>query len=227
MISSACRHGIVGALAVMIALLQGCATRAPARDYQAFIEARPATLLVLPPVNESPEVNATPGVWSTSTLPLAEAGYYVLPVTLVNETLRGNGVMTAIDAQAIPFDKLREVFGADAAVYLKVTNYGTAYAVLASETRVTVTGRVVDLRTGALLWEGTASASSSEEQRQVGGGLVGALVAAVVNQIVATSTDASYKYAGVASGRLLGGHGRNGILPGPRSPNAGKPPAVE
>lgn len=210
-----------------LALLGGCATKAPPYDYAAFMNAKPVTLLVLPPVNDSPEVNATPSVWSHATLPLAEAGYYVLPVTLVDETFRENGVTTANDAQEIPLSKLREYFGADAAVYMKVKSYGTRYAVLASETRVEIEGRIVDLRTGKLLWQGNAIASSAEQQQQAQGGLVGLLVAAIVNQIVGTATDASYRYAGIADQRLLGAPRYNGVLPGPRSPNYGKPPVTQ
>jgi len=65
-------------------------------------------------------VKATAGVWAQATLPLAEAGYYVSPVALVDETFRQNGVTTAYDASQIPFEKLREFFGADAAVYIRV-----------------------------------------------------------------------------------------------------------
>jgi len=210
-----------------LALLGGCATKAPPYDYAAFMKAKPATLLVLPPVNESPEVNATPGVWSHATLPLAEAGYYVLPVTLVDETFRQNGVLSANDAQEISSTKLREFFGADAAVYLKIKKYGTSYAVLASETRVEVEGRIVDLRSGELLWQGKAVATSAEEQQQSQGGLVGLLVTAIVKQIIGTATDASYRYAGIADQRLLGAPRYNGVLPGPRSPNHGKPPVAQ
>lgn len=210
-----------------LAFLGGCATKAPPYDYAAFGRAKPATLLVMPPLNESPEVNATSGVWSHATLPLAEAGYYVLPVTLVDETFRQNGVITAGDAQEISLSKLREFFGADAAVYLKVKRYGTSYAVLASETRVEVEARIVDLRSGELLWQGKAVASSAEEQQQSQGGLVGLLVTAIVKQIIGTATDASYRYAGIADQRLLGAPRYNGILPGPRSPNYGKPPVAQ
>ena len=212
---------------VALASLGGCATKAPPYDYAAFMKAKPATLLVLPPVNESPEVNATSGVWSHATLPLAEAGYYVLPVTLVDETFRQNGVATANDAQDIPAGKLREFFGADAAVYMKIKKYGTSYAVLASETRVEVEARIVDLRSGELLWQGRAVATSAEEQQQSQGGLIGLLVTAIVKQIVGTATDASYRYAGIANQRLLGAPRYNGVLPGPRSPNYGKPPAAQ
>lgn len=216
-----CRVSIVAAIASMM-LLPGCATRPPPYDYSAFNKAKPVTLLVMPPVNDSPDVKATPAVWAQATLPLSEAGYYVLPVTLVDETFRQNGVDTATDAQSIPYPKLRDFFGADAAVYIKVTKYGTSYAVLASETRVEAEARIVDLRSGELLWQGKAAASSAEQQQQNQGGLIGLLIAAVVHQVVGTATDAAYNYAGIANGRLLGTPRYNGVLPGPRSPAFGK-----
>ena len=223
---TAVRISIIGA-AIALAFLSGCATKAPAHNYTAFINAKPATLLVLPPVNESPEIKATAGVWSHATLPLAEAGYYVLPVALVDETFRQNGVSSAVDAHGISTAKLREVFGADAAVYLTVRKYGTSYNIIASETRVEVEGRIVDLRSGALLWQGRAVATSAEEQQQAAGGIVGLLVTAVVKQILSTTTDASFRYAGVANQRLLGAPRYNGILAGPRSPDYGKPPVAQ
>jgi hypothetical protein len=217
----------LAAAAIGLAVLGGCATKAPLYDYAAFMQAKPVTLLVMPPVNESPEVNATPGVWSHATMPLAEAGYYVLPVTLVDETFRQNGITTAADAQEIPLAKLRDFFGADAAVYIKVKKYGTTYLVLNSETRVEVEARIVDLRSGGLLWQGKAAATSAEQQQQAQGGLVGLLVTAIVKQIVGTATDASYNYAGIANQRMLGAPRYNGVLPGPRSPNYGKPPPAQ
>lgn len=218
--------GSIGAVLAMGLVLGGCATPPAPYDYTAFAKAKPVTLLVLPPVNDSPEVNATAGVWAHATRPLSEAGYYVLPVTLVDETFRQHGVNTPNEVQDIPLAKLREHFGADAAVYLKVRKYGTSYAVIASETRVEVEARIVDLRSGDLLWEGRAAASSSEQQQQSQGGIVGLLVAAVVKQIVGTATDASYRYAEIADQRMLGAPRVNGVLPGPRSPLYGQVPAA-
>ena len=208
--------------ALCTAVLGGCATKPAAYDYAAFNRAKPATLLVMPPLNDSPDVKATPALWAHATLPLAEAGYYVLPVTLVDETFRQNGIETADDAQNIPYPRLHEYFGADAAVYIKVTRYGTSYAILASETRVEAEARIIDLRTGELLWQGKAMATSAEQQQQNQGGLIGLLVAAVVKQIVGTTTDAAYNYAGIVSSRLLGAPRYNGVLPGPRSPLYGQ-----
>lgn len=217
------RLSVFSVIAVAI-LLGGCATnKAPQYDYTAYQKSKPVTLLVMPPVNESPDVKATPAVWAHATLPLSEAGYYVLPVTLVDETFKQNGVNSANEAADIPYSKLRDFFGADAAVYIKVKKYGTSYAVIASDTRVEVQARIVDLRSGELLWEGNAVASSAEQQQQNQGGLAGLLVAALVNQIIGTTTDAAFNYAGIANQRMLAPR-YNGVLPGPRSLSYGQVP---
>ena len=208
-----------------VALLGGCATKVPPYDYSAFQKAKPASLLVMPPVNDSPDIKATPGVWAQATRPLAEAGYYVLPATLVDETFRQNGVNSANEAHDIPYAKLRDFFGADAAVYIRVKKYGTSYAVVVSDTRVEVEARILDLRSGALLWEGKAVASSSEQQQQQSG-LPALLLAALLHQVIGTATDAAFNYAAIADARLLGAPRYNGVLPGPRSPVAGQVPSV-
>lgn len=213
--------GVLGIL-----LLSGCVSRPAPYDYTEFQRAKPVTLLILPPLNNSPEVKATSSVWSHATRPLAEAGYYVLPVTLVNETLQNNGMTTAHDAQNIPYPKLQEVFGADAALYMQIKRYGTDYRVVSSDTRVELQGQLIDLRTGLVLWEGSAVASSSEQQQQNQGGVVGMLVTALIEQIANTASEASHRFAEIASTRLLSPR-YNGILPGPRSPEYGRPPRTE
>lgn len=207
--------------AVVIALsslaLGACATNRPAADYTAFKAARPASILVLPPVNNSPDIAATYSMMSQATVPLAESGYYVFPVTLVDETFKHNGLTSPPDIHAVAPAKLREIFGADAALYITVKQYGTSYAILASETRVTADARLVDLRSGAILWNGSATASSAEGDNG-GGGLVGMLVKAAIRQIVETISSQGHIIAARTSGRLLSAGMPNGILYGPRSP---------
>ena len=110
---------------------------------------------------------------SHTSVPLAESGYYVFPVTLTEETFKQNGLTVPADIHALPFDKLRQIFGADAALYIDVMHYKTSYALLASETRVTAKARLVDLRSSTELWNGTATASSAEGRGDSGGGLIG------------------------------------------------------
>lgn len=211
------RWGQLAAALIFVAALGACATPVP-YDYTAFKQYRPASVLVLPPLNETPDVLATYGVLSHVTFPLAEAGYYVIPVSLMDETFRQNGLNSPAEIHDVSPQKLREIFGADAVVYLKVTRYGTSYVVIGSETTVAAQARIVDLRTGQLLWEGSATASSSESRSSGQGGLAELLVRAVVTQIIETVSDASFNYAGIASQRLLSPR-KNGLLYGPRSPN--------
>jgi len=202
--------------------LAGCASPPKTYDYTAFRQAKPSSMLVLPPLNETPDVNASFGVLSQVTYPLAEAGYYVIPVALVNETLRQNGVTDPHDAQAIAPAKLREIFGADAGVYIEVKKYGASYQVVASNLTVEVNAKVIDLRTGQLLWDGHAIASSAEQNNNQGG-LIGMLVKAVVEQIANNVSDTrNLQFADLAGRRLLLPNGANGMLYGPRSPNYGK-----
>lgn len=210
---------ILGSLMVAW-LLTGCAQPTKV-DYTAFHQSKPKSILVLLPQNSSPEVQASHGFLSQTALPLAEAGYYVFPVAVVEETFKQNGIMNAGDIHAVPLAKLREIFGADAVLYLDITEYGTSYQVIASDTRVTASAKLVDAQTGTLLWSGSASASSLENNSS-SNGILGTLVSAVVSQIADTMTDKSYSIAGITSVRLLSAGGPNGILYGPRSPKYGK-----
>ena len=208
-------------LAACAILLTGCAS-APKQDLSAFRQAKPASILVLPPLNESPDVNATSSMLSQVTFPLAEAGYYVLPVSLVTETFRNNGMQMPGEMHQAPVQKLKEIFGADAALYIKVTRYGNTYAILNSVAIVSAEARLINLSNGQLLWEGKASASNDSGNNNQGGGLAGLLVAAIVKQILHEAVDASHPVAGMAAVQLLSADGPNGMLYGPRSPMYGK-----
>lgn len=201
-------------------VITGCATKAPF-DYTAYKESRPRSILVLPPLNNTPEVQASYSVLSYATRPLAEAGYYVLPVTLVAEAFKENGMTQAADMHATPADKLQQIFGADAALYVTINKYGTTYQVISSASVVAADAKLVDLKTGKLLWTGSAFASSEEGQNQQGG-LAGLLISAIVKQVMATVLDESHKIAGVTTARLMSAGTPNGMLYGPRSPNYGK-----
>lgn len=203
-----------GALGTVI-LFAGCAVPTKHVDYSAFKAAKPRSIVVLPPLNESPDVKATYAVLSQTTYPLAESGYYVLPVAVVEETFRQNGLTVPGDIHQVPVPKLREIFGADAALYLTVTDYGSRYQVLSSVTRVAVKGTLVDLKTGKELWKGSAVAANDSSAS--GGGLIGALITAAVTQALNHATDASYPVAGSASIQLLSADLPGGVLHGPRS----------
>ncbi|MBM3114878.1 DUF799 domain-containing protein [Jeongeupia naejangsanensis] len=206
----------------VVLLVAGCATpKRAAQDYTAFKQSKPRSILVLPPLNESPDVAASYGMLSQMTFPLAEAGYYVLPVALVNETFKQNGLSLPAEMHDASPAKLKDIFGADAALYVTVTKYGTSYVVLDSITTVAAKARLVDLRTGDVLWTGSASAASNEQSNNASNGLLGMLITAAIKQIANNVTDATFPIAGLASVRMLSAGGPNGLLYGPHSPKYG------
>ncbi len=207
--------GGVAALGAALLLLAGCATPV-ARDDTAYKLSRPKSILVLPPLNQSPDVRATYSVLATVTQPIAEAGYYVFPVALVDQTFKENGLPLPGDMHQAPLAKLREIFGTDAVLYLTVDRYGSSYTVIDSTVVVSVRAKLVDARNGQTLWTGAAAASNNQGSAN-NMGLVGLLVSAAVRQILNSAGDPGHAVARTASQQLLQ-PGRQGLLFGPRSP---------
>ncbi|RBB32234.1 hypothetical protein DPV79_39010 [Burkholderia reimsis] len=205
----------------IVALLSACAQPAKHTDYTAFKRSQPRSILVLPPVNETNDVTATYGMLSQMTQPLAEAGYYVVPVAVMDETFKQNGLTNAAEIQSTSAAKLREIFGADAALYSKVTQYGSVYQIVDSTTMVAASAKLVDLKTGDVLWEGKGRATGKEIGNNVNVGafgIVGVLVQAAVKQIAHSLSDEGHDVAALTSNRLLSAGPPNGLLFGPRSP---------
>ena len=207
------------ATGLCLVFLSGCATKTKVPfDYTNLKESKPHSILVLPPLNQTPDIRASYSMLAQVTRPLAESGYYVMPVTLTDETFKENGISESAEAHALPSVKLREIFGADAALYITMTQYGTKFLVVDSNTTVTAQAKLIDLRTDKVLWTGAASASTAEQSQQQQGGLAGLLIAAIVKQVIGTVTDQSHPMAGVTSQRLLSAGRPDGLLYGPRSP---------
>jgi hypothetical protein len=197
-------------------LLAGCSgQKDPGFDYTAYRESNPKSILVLPPNNNSLDVRASYSLLSQTTLPLSEGGYYVLPVGLVAETFMHNGVTDPAEIHQLPIKKLYKIFGADTVLYIDIHEYGTKYVVFDSVTSVTAEAKLVDLRTGKVLWSGKATASDSEGSNNNQGGLIGVLAGAAMKQIFSNLQDNGHKIAGVTCERLLGAGNYNGLLYGP------------
>ncbi|NTV68054.1 MAG: DUF799 domain-containing protein [Chlorobaculum sp.] len=201
----------------VLSMLGGCAASVAKQDYTNYRRSKPASILVLPPVNHSPDIKATYGFLSTVTRPLAEGGYYVFPVALVDQTFKENGLQNPAEMHEAPLNKLREIFGADAVLYITIESYGASYKVLTSDTVVTAKARLIDSKTGELLWSGDATASSAETDNNSNLGLAGLLVKAIVKQVVSSAVDQGHDISKITSARLLSPK-PNGLLYGPRSP---------
>ena len=205
-----------GILAALVAA--GCETTPPEPyDYTLFLEHTPRSILVLPPLNESLEVEATDIYLSTVTEPLAERGYYVFPVAVVQMLMRENGLPTAGEMHQVSLTKLDEIFGADAVLYITIEDWGTSYHLIDSASVVHLRGKLVDVQTGLLIWEGRAE--MEEHSASGGGDPIGLVIGALVSQIVSTTVyDPEESLSRTANFQLVR-RPEHGLLLGPRHPN--------
>lgn len=216
--NAVCR--VRAALSAAAALgLGGCATVQP-YDYTNFRLHPPRSILILPPLNESTALEGTYGYLSTVSRPVAELGYYVFPVAVVDEMLKENGLPTPGEMHQVPLAKFLEITGADAVLYPVLHHYGNQYQLVSSETVVDVSARLVDTRTGLTLWENTAVGRSGSNSS---GNLLADLIAAAVVQAIASNTDPGHNVSRMANQQLFSTKKRE-LPPGPHDPRHGQIP---
>ncbi|MBI3867570.1 MAG: DUF799 family lipoprotein [Verrucomicrobia bacterium] len=204
-------------IAAAFVLGTGCKS-IPPKDYTLFRQHIPKSILVLPPLNETTEVEAPYGYLAAVTRPLSEWGYYVFPVAVIDHFLKENGMPTPGEMHQIPLPKVREILGADAVLYITITKYGSKYQVINSKTIVWAKARLVDTQSGLVLWEG---AGGAEMNSGGSGNIFGDLIAAVITQAVNSSTDQAHNLAHPAASVLIMAKDQ-GLLLGPRHPEFGK-----
>ena len=209
------------AVAILAIFFTGCSVKEPEPyNYSAFLQKKPRSILVLMPTNDSTDVAGSAAVLANAVAPLSEAGYYVFPVALVNDTFKQNGITEPSEIAAVPLNKLDKIFQADSVLYINIKEYGTSYAVISSSTKVVLEAKLIDIKSGAKLWEGTATAIEDSSSGQ--SSLLGMLVSAVISQVANTISDKSYDLAAMADAYLFSSNCHNCILYGPYSPHYGK-----
>ncbi len=200
-------------VATTVLLLTGCAT-APKWDYTPFFENHPRSILVVPASNTTTAVDA-PEIWSTTvTMPLAERGYYVFPVYLTADLLRDLGLTNEALLEQLAPSRFKEIFGADAVLFVTIRDWSTKYLVLASNVTVLLSYKLVDTRTGRVLWQGDQEVIL---QSGGGGGGIGGLIAALVSALATAAVD--YRpVAREANIRIIVAE-RRGLPAGPHHPD--------
>lgn len=168
------------ALAVV---LTGCANVAPKKDLGAFTAAAPRSILVVPAVNRSLDVDAANYLLSTLTVPLAEKGFYVFPVNTTKFVLEQEGFYEGEKIHSEPPTTLMSMFGADAVLYVTIKRWDAQYAILATKVTVEFDYRMV-YRDGTEIWQATQQMQYSPQSSNSGSPLA-ILITAVVNAAVA------------------------------------------
>jgi hypothetical protein len=115
--------------------------------------------------------------------------------------MKENGLPSANEMHQASIKEIREIINPDAILYLNLEDYGTKRVLLTSETRVTVSGKLVSVKTGHVLWEGRATGDNSSSSKS--GGLAGMLINSVVNQAVNSSLYYAHDIASITKGLIF------------------------
>jgi hypothetical protein len=161
------------------AALSACVTAPAHKDYSALRTEQPRSILVVPAINKSVEVNAPDYFLTTIARPLAERGYYVFPVHLVKRLMEDDGLGDADMVHAEAPERLGKMFGADAVMYVSIEQWNAKYVVLSTSVTVSLKYTLKSTATGQTLWEDSKTLVY-QPQNNSGGGLAGLIAQAVV-----------------------------------------------
>ena len=187
-------------LLIVICLgLAGCVTP-PKKDLSAFTSAAPRSVLVVPVVNKTLDVDAQNYVLSTLPVPVAEKGYYVFPINTSKFVLEQEGFYEPERVHQMPPQELAKLFDADAVLYVTINRWDAQYVVLSTTVTVEFDYKIVG-REGQTLWTDRQRIVYTPNNSQ--GGLIGA----VVNAAIARAAPNYMPLTRQANGQAFYGHG--------------------
>jgi hypothetical protein len=201
-------------LPFLLFAIGGCATAPVSFDYSSFRNHRPRSILVLPPLNQTTDVNAPYTYFSTITRPLAECGYYVFPVAVVDAYMQENGLPSPEEMQGVELKKIREIIGADAVLYVTIEEWGQKYIVIQSVTTIKAKAQLIDTVSGDIIWKGTQAVSQGSGG---GGDPIAMLINAAVTQVINKMADFTHDLSRAANNSMVY-DAKQGFLAGPYLP---------
>ncbi len=177
-------------------------------QYPGMYEAQPVTLVVMPPINNTSNVDAKELLYTSISYPLIEAGYYVISPHLTMEMLKAESGYDAemlIERDAAIF---AQVFGADAVVFSVIDEWAKKGFGIQTKLHYIIKST----KDNSILFERTCDLYldlSSNSGSSSNGGLLGALVdltasavnTAVTKPIVAARKCNRYIFSDIPRGK--------------------------
>lgn len=162
--------------------LTGCVAQPVKHDMSAFYAAAPRSILVVPVINKSLDVDAPNYVLATLPVPIAEKGYYVFPVNTTKYVLEQEGLYEGERIQQRPTSELTKLFGADAVLYVTINRWDAQYAFITTTVTVDFDYRLVS-KDGTEIWK-ESKRMQYQPQNNSSGSPIAMLVVAVVNAAI-------------------------------------------
>ncbi|MDG0979104.1 MAG: DUF799 family lipoprotein [Halieaceae bacterium] len=141
--------------AFLVFVLVGCETLETKREAYPKMydpELKPVSLVVVPAVNKTTAADAGDLITATIPQPFADNGYYILPLPIVHKIFQEEGVVDGVQMISAPASMFRDVFGADAVLYVTIEEWETNYIVLAANVTVGLSYVLRSTTTDEVLW---------------------------------------------------------------------------
>ena len=155
--------------------------------YKGIYDEKPIAVLVMPPINRSTNVEAKGYFHSTLCVPMANAGYYVIPPLLSIEMLKKE---SAYDAELFlnePLNKFGDFFGADVAMFTIIHKWDKS--VVGSKIYVDIEYILKSTKTNEVLFSRLGHITYDASIQVQGFGLAGALVSLAASMVNTALTE--------------------------------------
>lgn len=159
-------------------MLTGCVAPPAKMDMSAFHAAAPRSILVVPTINKSLDVDAPNYVLASLPVPIAEKGYYVFPVNTTKYVLEQEGYYEGEQIHQQPASVLAKLFGADAVLYVSINRWDAKYLLLTTTVTVDFDYRLV-AKDGTEIWKENKRMQYQPQNNSSGSPLATLIVAAV------------------------------------------------
>jgi hypothetical protein len=177
-------------IAASLGLMSCIPTTTKINAFPKMYEEKPNVILVLPPINESTAAEAQDYYATTIAEPLSDAGFYVLPIEVLHDILKSEGLYDTEMFDDLPVEKFYEYFAADAVLLTRILKWDTSYYVIGGNVTVSIDFKLVSTSTGEVLWKynGTIVVDTTGDSGNAGG-VAGLLILAATTAINTATTD--------------------------------------
>lgn len=186
---------------VCCVLFASCSMTQPitrGEQYAKMYEEKPITFLVMPPINNSTNVEAKDLLYTSISYPLIESGYYVLSPMLTMEILKKE---SAYDAEMFVNSSLsmfQKYFGADAVVFSEINSWTKKGFGIETDIHFIIKSA----HTNEILFERSCDLYLDLSTQSSGGGLFGA-AAAILSSAVNTAVTQHIQAARIANRYII------------------------
>lgn len=139
---------------LLLTTLTGCIATETRRDAfpDMYTSKQPKTIVVVPSINLSTAADAGDLLNVTVAQPFSDQGYYVMPMPIVQDIFRREGVIVGEQVRQVPTSLFRDNFGADAVLFLTIKEWDKNYIVISANVTVAIEYELVSTETGERLW---------------------------------------------------------------------------